>query len=184
MKSLIYVFIVLTISSFVSANNLSVEDRLAKLEEALLKSENERQALKAEVTHLKSQIAVMTDDHISRKKEINKAQNEAVLERMVAEIVEKETKDIKFPQWLNNTKFFGDFRYRYEWTDDHANSGERDRHRIRARLGLIADINHDFKTVFRVASGNSESPTGANQDLGSAFKRSLLLRSMLGYGNL
>jgi hypothetical protein len=54
--------------------------------------------------------------------------------------------------WLEDIKFYGDFRYRYEYRDQDAKSSSTDRHRIRARVGLKYDINEEFKFDFRVAT--------------------------------
>ncbi len=78
--------------------------------------------------------------------------------------------------WLEQIKIYGDFRYRHEWTDDDSRTDDRNRHRIRVRVGIKGKVNDEFSYNFRVASGNSESPTkdegsptSTNQDLGNAF---------------
>ncbi len=70
------------------------------------------------------------------------------------------------PAWVNNIKLFGDFRYRHEQIDNDAASEQRDRNRIRARIGLKATINDEFDAIFRIASGSSDTPTSTNQSLG------------------
>ncbi|MHC4988395.1 MAG: putative porin [Planctomycetota bacterium] len=54
--------------------------------------------------------------------------------------------------WLEDIKFYGDFRYRYEYRDRDWKSDTSDRHRIRARIGLKYDINDEFMFDFRVAT--------------------------------
>jgi hypothetical protein len=54
--------------------------------------------------------------------------------------------------WLEKVKFYGDFRYRYEYRDRDWKSGSSDRHRIRARVGLQYDINDEFMFDFRIAT--------------------------------
>jgi hypothetical protein len=54
--------------------------------------------------------------------------------------------------WLEKVKFYGDFRYRYEYRDRDWKSGSSDRHRIRARVGMQYDINDEFMFDFRVAT--------------------------------
>ncbi len=78
--------------------------------------------------------------------------------------------------WAEKIKLKGDFRYRHELiNDEHANSGTqhgshtRNRHRIRARLGVKAKINDDTDVVFQLASGSSD-PVSANQSLDSHFR--------------
>jgi hypothetical protein len=80
------------------------------------------------------------------------------------------------PQWVQDVKLFGDFRYRHEEINDtgsseSSNAGpfvQRERDRIRARLGLKAKINEEFDTVFRLATGSSDTPTSGNQTLGDS----------------
>ncbi|MHC5089717.1 MAG: putative porin [Planctomycetota bacterium] len=54
--------------------------------------------------------------------------------------------------WLEDIKFYGDFRYRYEYRDRDWKSGSTDRHRVRARVGLKYDINDEFMFDFRIAT--------------------------------
>ena len=54
--------------------------------------------------------------------------------------------------WLEDIKFYGDFRYRYEYRDRDWKSSSSDRHRIRARVGLKYDINDEFMFDFRIAT--------------------------------
>jgi hypothetical protein len=54
--------------------------------------------------------------------------------------------------WLEDIKFYGDFRYRYEYRDADWKSGSTDRHRIRARVGLKYNINDEFTFDFRIAT--------------------------------
>ena len=42
--------------------------------------------------------------------------------------------------WLEKIKFYGDFRYRYEYRDRDWKGGSTDRHRIRARVGFKYDM--------------------------------------------
>jgi hypothetical protein len=72
------------------------------------------------------------------------------------------------PGWVQNVKLFGDFRYRYENRDFDAESEARDRNRIRARLGLKIKINEEVDTLFRVATGSSDTPLGSFQTLGGS----------------
>lgn len=60
-------------------------------------------------------------------------------------------------------KISGDMRYRHELVHEEERAS-RTRHRIRARVGVSADVRHDLAVVFRVASGSSD-PVSANQTL-------------------
>ncbi len=88
--------------------------------------------------------------------------------------------ELKLPEklkWIERLRFYGDFRYRVENQDFDTRSDERDRHRIRTRLGLEAIINEDWTAGLRIATGSTEIATSTNQTLGdsdddgSAFSR-------------
>ncbi len=100
--------------------------------------------------------------------------------------LEKDVKDLKdqmskgksvpgaIPDWVNNLKFFGDFRYRYEWIDDEDATKNQERHRIRARINLNTKANDEVDLGFRLASGGATStgegdPTSTNQTLDTSF---------------
>lgn len=72
-------------------------------------------------------------------------------------------------EWPNRVRLSGDLRYRHETINDDA-STERNRHRIRARVGLTADVNEDV-TVGMVLSSGGDNPISGNQSLGSGFSR-------------
>lgn len=76
-------------------------------------------------------------------------------------------------KWIENIKFYGDFRYRYEhvkWDDNAGNSSNRDRNRIRARLGMKAKVNDEFAFDLRLATG-SDDPVSTNQTLGNESEK-------------
>ena len=58
----------------------------------------------------------------------------------------------------------GDLRYRHE-TQDKDSVQEKDRHRLRARIGVYGDVNDRVTFGTRLASGSKEAPTSTNQDL-------------------
>ncbi len=71
-------------------------------------------------------------------------------------------------KWASRMQWSGDFRYRYEYIDDATKAKDRHRNRIRARLGLKAEINDEWDLGFRVASGTAD-PVSTNQTLDEAF---------------
>ncbi len=86
--------------------------------------------------------------------------------------------------WAAKTQLKGDVRFRQETVkiDGTPNNGgkDKDRQRIRARLGAYTEINSQVDTGIRIATGNSEDARSTNQDLDSYFnKKSLWLD--LGY---
>ena len=73
----------------------------------------------------------------------------------------------KAESWTEKISFQGDFRYRHELIDEETKD-QRNRHRIRARIGMYADITDDVKFGFQIASG-SDNPVSSNQTLGDGF---------------
>jgi len=69
--------------------------------------------------------------------------------------------------WADSIQWSGDVRYRYENIDDDRRADERNRNRIRARIGLTAQITDDVKAGVALASG-SDDPVSSNQTLGGA----------------
>lgn len=70
--------------------------------------------------------------------------------------------------WIEKINWSGDFRYRHESIDDDTKTTQSDRNRIRVRLKIKAEINDEWDTVFRIATGSSDSPTSTNQTLGDS----------------
>jgi putative porin len=66
-------------------------------------------------------------------------------------------------------RFAGDLRYRHETVNDDA-FAERQRHRIRARFGVTADVTPDIVAGLTLATGG-EDPVSANQTLDDGFNR-------------
>lgn len=66
-------------------------------------------------------------------------------------------------------RFAGDLRYRHE-TINEEGEAERNRHRIRARFGVTADVTANVRLGLQLASG-TDDPISANQDLDTGFNR-------------
>ena len=97
------------------------------------------------------------------------------------------------PPWLNRIRWEGDLRLRYQQdlfppgnsgftpnyqatnstgTDVFINDMEdRERLRLRARLGVLAKVNDSLEAGLRLASGNTSDPVSTNQTLGNTFNR-------------
>ena len=70
-------------------------------------------------------------------------------------------------EWYEKVKVKGDLRYRHEMIKVEG-SEARNRHRIRARIGVEAVPTDNVKLVFQLASG-SDDPVSRNQTLDGAF---------------
>jgi hypothetical protein len=110
------------------------------------------------------------------KIEAQQGQQEKVIEEKVSKAMDSK-KIATVPdslKWVENVKFYGDFRYRHE-SIDAENSGENqpgtNHHRIRARLGVDAKINDEVNVGFRLATGSSNDPSSTNQTLDNGFTK-------------
>ena len=75
--------------------------------------------------------------------------------------------------WAEKIKINGDMRYRYESIDDDrknvGDADERNRSRLRARLGITAQVSDDVKAGFALAPGTSGGdPISSNSTFGSS----------------
>jgi hypothetical protein len=73
--------------------------------------------------------------------------------------------------WATKTQFKGDVRVREETIkiDGQDNGQDKDRQRIRARLGAYTEINPQVSTGIRIATGGSNDARSTNQDLDGYF---------------
>ncbi len=69
--------------------------------------------------------------------------------------------------WTDNISFKGDFRYRHEMIDQE-DKDQRSRHRMRARIGMYANVMEGVTFAFGITSG-SDDPVSNNQTLGDGF---------------
>jgi hypothetical protein len=77
------------------------------------------------------------------------------------------------PEWWEKVKIKGDFRTRYEYIDDDSVSDDRNRARIRARLGIDAEVTPTVDVHFQLSTagevdGNGD-PVSGNQTLDDAW---------------
>lgn len=106
---------------------------------------------------------------LKRQVEMQKQEMIDLLAKM--EQIEKSQQNTKTQMadmsWASNVKLKGDFRYRYEMREeDTAGDDDKNRERIRARIGLEAQVNDEVKFGARLATGNSSSATSTNQTIG------------------
>ncbi|WP_339464782.1 putative porin [Pseudomonas lurida] len=135
----------------------------------------------AQYTELQSELAKdQKEQQIARQ-----AQQET--NEQIAATAKKTNELSSFDQklaWAAKTQLKGDVRFRHETIkiDGTPNNGgkDKDRERIRARLGAFTEINSQVDTGIRVATGSSDDARSTNQDLDGYFnKKSIWLD--LGY---
>jgi hypothetical protein len=76
----------------------------------------------------------------------------------------------KIPKWLDSISLFGDLRNRVEgfYGDNyHAQT----RYRVRARVGLNANVSNEVSATVRFASGDANDPISTNQTLSNTVTR-------------
>ena len=75
--------------------------------------------------------------------------------------------------WAMNTQLKGDVRVRYEniHIEDHPDTSDRDRQRIRARLGAITQVNSEVEAGIQIASGGGKDARSTNQDMSDYFNK-------------
>jgi hypothetical protein len=71
--------------------------------------------------------------------------------------------------WSDNVTVTGDFRYRHE-TIKEENVTERNRDRVRVRVGAEVKLNDEVKFTLRLATGGAD-PVSTNQTLTEGFSR-------------
>ena len=78
--------------------------------------------------------------------------------------------------WAAKTEFKGDVRVRHEniKIDGESDGKNKDRQRIRARLGAYTQINPQVNTGIRIATGGGDDARSTNQDLDNYFDKKQL----------
>jgi len=74
----------------------------------------------------------------------------------------------KLPKWLDMITPFGDLRNRYEGFFQEGRTAEN-RFRLRARIGLTANVTDEIGATVRLATGDSNNPVTRNQTFQNAF---------------
>lgn len=75
----------------------------------------------------------------------------------------------ELPAWIEHFSLKGDLRLRNEYIDNEPGT-EKDRQRLRFRLGAKTRVNDKVKLGFGFATGSSDSPTSTNQTLEQEFQ--------------
>lgn len=121
-------------------------------------------------------LEILRDKRVITEQEYQQAIEEAQGKdkKVVAEAKAEAKKDVKMPDWLNRTSFFGDIRYRHEGfyhSELAANQPTRNRERIRARLGLGVNLSEELQGRLRLVTGDASDPISTNQTLSELFTR-------------
>ncbi len=131
--------------------------------------------IETRIIELEQKLQQLQNDLAQQKQAAQKtaalaASDEQAIAAAVNKAIEKLQADQpKLPEWIHKVHLYGDFRYRYEWTDDESKIADRNRNLIQARIGIKGAINEEFDFNFRLASGGNNSPTSNNQALDDSF---------------
>ena len=134
-----------------------------------------------EIAELKEQIALLTD-------RLTQIEQSMVVTPEVREGVEiEQTAATPSPllisgSWAEKIRLSGDLRYRHETVNDEVMS-VRNRHRIRARANLTADLNENVTVGVGLSTGGTANDSG-NQTLGSGFSRKPIGMDLAYFDNL
>jgi hypothetical protein len=104
---------------------------------------------------------------------------------IMKEIMDKDGGKTGLPSWLDNLKFAGDLRLRYQYDkqgDKHVEGvdqgvapKDRNRYRYRLRFGFTkAWLDDQMEIGFRLASGENDDPTSTNQTFTGDFDKKLI----------
>lgn len=69
--------------------------------------------------------------------------------------------------WVDKVSLKGDLRVRYENIDDESKTDERNRERIRARLGVIAKPQDNLELGLGLSTTDNNDPRSSNQTIGN-----------------
>ncbi len=131
---------------------------------ALIQALNER--LETQEKKISTLESKLTDEALqaARHEEIAK-----IMSEMRADASRRDS----LPQWLDNLKFFGDFRLRFEhYSADGAQVKDRNRYRFRLRFGFIKTwLDEQMEVGFRLASGGDDNGRSANQTMTGTFSK-------------
>ncbi len=124
-------------------------------------------ALFASAAHAKDLGDILLQKGLITPEELQQAREEEQ-EKAKSEESQREAITARLPRWLNMITPFGDLRTRYEGFYENGLTA-RDRFRMRARVGLNANVTDEVGATVRLASGNSNNPISTNQDFTNTF---------------
>ncbi len=94
---------------------------------------------------------------------------EAKGKKEVAAAAKEAPKTFEIPKWVENTKLKGDLRVRYETQDTKGDTNpDRNRERVRLRLGVETNINEQWVAGFGFATGSGD-PRSVDQTFEDTF---------------
>ena len=156
-----------------TASKAEVQALQAQMQ-ALAERLNRLEAANAELTSQNAELKALAD---RREAETDYLKVQAKDLREESAVAANEISKVKGADWASRIRGRGDLRYRHErLTSERDVSGtaedaaDRDRDRIRARLGFDAMVTDNVSATLVLATG-ADDPRGTNQTLGGASSR-------------
>jgi len=97
-----------------------------------------------------------------------------------AEKLEKEKDDTQ--DWTSRIKISGDMRFRQEFRDSDIKGSEKNRTRIRARIGVAAKVNDNVDAGFRLVTAGGTTSTNQTLEGGFGGKNLFIDRAFIKWG--
>ncbi len=129
----------------------------------------------------------MTESVTSEIKKDVREEVKAEIKQEVLEETQKQIQSAAAPEWTKRIRFGGDIRLRYEGDFFDRDNGlflspsnptqllnsqtERDRFRVRARLGATADLTNNVEAGLRFSTGDTLNPVTGQQTTGTYFNK-------------
>lgn len=129
----------------------------------------------------------ITDTVTSEVKKDVREQVKAEIKQEVLQETKKEIQSAAAPEWTKRIRFSGDIRLRYEGDFFNKDNGEflspsnpsqllnsqteRDRFRVRARLGASAELTDQIEAGLRLSTGDTLNPVSTNQTMGTYLNK-------------
>ncbi len=149
----------------------------------------EVEALKVELARLQQRLAALEAAQQAQAAELRAASAASAAQTAIdaeqQEAIDRTTDVLAqtragIGDWVGRFQWKGDLRYRNETIDQQYSATERNRDRIRARVGFVARVNDTVRVELRATSGDGD-PRSANQTLTNSNSRKGLLID-LAYG--
>jgi len=126
-------------------------------------------ALRAKMRDQGNRLAELEDQQAAQK---------ASMVQIAKEMADSASSKPCCPGWLENLKFYGDLRLRYQgncydWAaNDGSDRKSRNRGRYRVRFGFTKTwLDDQIEVGFRLATGESSDPTSTNQSMDGNFSK-------------
>lgn len=134
-------------------------------------SDAEFQALKAQVAALTQALAAMEQELAAEKAGTVQSPSAAGVVAAVPSAGPTPVPAGPASSWTDRVSLAGDLRGRYENIDQEGKEDERNRERIRARVGLVAKPQDGLEVGFGLSTSDGGDPVSSNQTMGDGGSR-------------